>query len=566
MLKFALWSLLYFGLPILLAVVIAFASRRPGALKLHPIETALAKLARRPWLAGALMGLVALLIGGGLSLYLGLPQPRVHDEFSYLLAADTFAHGRVTNPTHPLWEHFESMHVLQQPTYASKYPPGQGLALAVGQVLGGHPVVGVWLGVALACAALYWMLLAWVPPRWALPGGLLAALHPVMMLWSYNYWGGAVATLGGALVIGSFRRMWQAPRTRDGWILGIGLAVLANSRPYEGMVLSLLWLTALLIGAWRGQAPSLRVLAARVAPPVLLVLALAAGAMGYYNWRVTGRPWQMPYFIHEATYAVAPTFIWQRPRPEPIYRHREIRNFQVNYQIAVYKSQRSLKGFVYNGLIPKLWMVGGSYIWTTPVLFSLLALPWAWRKARWVRRALFITGAFTGLVFLGAWMQPHYIAPAVGLLLVIVIQGLRYLRMWRWRGHAIGLWLVRLSYVFALAVAANQAMWLSGFYQAPSRKWSGERASIAAQLEQDPARHLVIVSYQPTHNPNIEWVYNRADIDGAKVVWAREMDAERNRQLLEYFSDRRAWLLEADANPPKLAPYPIDRIIGVVQK
>jgi hypothetical protein len=67
------------------------------------------------------------------------------------------------------------MHVLQQPTYASKYPPAQGLVLALGQVLCDQPIVGVWLSGALASAAICWMLLGCLRPRWAALGGVLAA-------------------------------------------------------------------------------------------------------------------------------------------------------------------------------------------------------------------------------------------------------------------------------------------------------------------------------------------------------------------------------------------------------
>ena len=111
------------------------------------------------------------------SVYRGIPVPRIQDEFSYLLAADTFAHGRVTNPTHPMWEHFETFQVLQQPTYMSKYPPAQGFFMAVGQVLWGHPIYGVWLSASLMCMSICWMLYAWIPSYWAFMGGVVSVLE-----------------------------------------------------------------------------------------------------------------------------------------------------------------------------------------------------------------------------------------------------------------------------------------------------------------------------------------------------------------------------------------------------
>ena len=61
--------------------------------------------------------------------------------------------------------------------------------------------------------------------------------------------------------------------------------------------------------------------------------------------------------------------------------------------------------------------------------------------------------------------------------------------------------------------------------------------------------------YRPDHEILEEWVYNGADIDGSKVVWARDMGAAKNQELIDYYKDRRVWLVEPDEKPVRVTPY-----------
>lgn len=545
-----------------IAIAVAFCRPRVGMRWSLAVEQTFAQLARRRVLSVFAVSLSALMLRLLFIPFSPIPQPSSPDEFSNLLAADTFASRRLTNPTHSMWMHFESFHIDQKPTYMSMYFPAQGLVLAAGKAVAGNAWYGVLASSALMCGLICWMLQGWLPTGWALFGGMLAVLRlGLFSYWVDSYWGGAVAALGGALVLGALPRLRRTLRTRDFVWIALGMAILANSRPYEGLLVCVPDLLVLWWWVRKGPRPAPSVVIRRIAPAAVL-LAATFTWMGYYNHRVFGSALIPPYAVNRATYASAPHFFFQSPRPVPVFRHAVMREYYSGWELEHFLKFRTFSGFLQESVM-KL-VLAGMFFLGFALLLPLIMLP----RALSDRRIRFL--AITSLVFaaglgLETWFIPHYASPFTAGFYAILLQCMRHLRTWRPGGQPSGLFLVRAIPVICLALAGLRLyahplhIEIDGY---PNKAWYGgtrplgfERAQVLKKLESFEGQQLAIVRYGPRHSIFDEWVYNAADIDKSKVVWARDMDPARNRELIQYFNHRRIWLVEPDFHPPKLLPY-----------
>jgi hypothetical protein len=555
----------------LILLIIAFLTRPWSDLIANRTESLLSRFANRRSLSLWILFLAVITLRVSALPLLHVPVPGIHDEYSYLLMGDTFAHGRLANPTHPMWRSFDSFHINWFPTYSSIYPPAQGLILALGQLLG-RPWFGVLLSSAAMCAAIAWMLRAWMPPRWAFLGGALtAAKFGVASYWINSYWGGAAAAIGGALVLGALGRLARNATVKNAITLGFGVAILANSRPYEGMLFCIPAAAWFLWWLAKKSPPRATPTAqrAKILLPLLLVLATTAAFTGYYNWRLTGNALLMPHVLRTRTYHSSALFLWEHPSPPLHYDNPQFEDFYNNFERENYQNTWSDALRVSH---EKLFRLGNTFFWWGALLL-LPGLPFALRDKK-MRLQVFTIALGALGVFAVTWSFPHYAAPFTCVIIALLVQSIRHLRAMRVKisreltrtsARATPIKIVAWPLAKWLARAAVLLLFLNTATHVARREcdplwWTCKgdvsRQVIQDRLSQTPGKHLIVVRYDPdNHNIHDEWVYNGAEIDTAKVLWARELDPAQNARLLAYFKGRQIWLVEPDTDNTELIPY-----------
>jgi hypothetical protein len=470
----------------------------------------------------------------------GIPVPVGTDQFSYLLQADTFAHGRLANPPHPLAKFFESPHELMRPVYASKYPPGQAMFLALGQRLFGSPFYGVLIGNALMLFTTCLMLFAWVSPPWALAVSAMFALclYPGMY-WTNSYWGGSVAASGGALVLLSIGIYLKTQKAFTGAIFAAGILLLFWTRPYEGGVFALMVLVVFAKELWHKRQSTVLAVA-------LSLLMAGAAWTCLDNKAITGSPFRLPYVEHDHQYNVTPVFWFLPLRSQPVYDNPRLAAMHgaKGWEASVYHEDGPWWSALARGLILSFRLML-THIGLGVAL--MLVAPLAWHEPLFRKMAI-VAGVFLLALGIETFHFTHYAAPVWAAIALMIAVWAR--SAWRWQVHGlpIGKALVVIAIMSpGVAALANTELIVHGLKPNDQPEWAHRRARLLEQFSKLPQRQLIIVRY-PTSDweTGEEWVYNTSDIDQQRVIFAYDLGPEENLTLLHYYPDRCAWLLTFD--------------------
>jgi hypothetical protein len=332
-------------------------------------------------------------------------------------------------------------------------------------------------------------------------------------------------------------------------LIGSGLAIFAMSRPFEGLIVAaIVTLVVIVCCARRKRLP---VLFTRTLAGLLLVVLPACAWLGYYNHRVTGHWWRMPWVEYAQQYMTTPILFGQPPPRNAVFRNDKMRQFHAGYEQQEFARAR---GAGYFGRLAnatrELWEN-----WTRPTTLVLLA-PAAMlvllRPGRGGRGCGARFGAATFVLLLvlhpalTPWMRPQYLAPAAAGFVLWMTAALRTTA----RAGRVGAALA--AGIVAAQLAAGVAM--SAHFATRDRPPGIRRDEIVRELESQPGKQLVLVRYTDSPQLIFEWVYNDADLDAQRVVFARSLDPQSDSELISRFPGRNVWLLLVDGTnvpPPR---------------
>ena len=150
---------------------------------------------------------------------------------------------------------------------------------------------------------------------------------------------------------------------------------------------------------------------------------------------------------------------------------------------------------------------------------------------------------------------PHYQAPIAGLAISLIVFGLRYL-------DGAGLFRIRGSHLLRALIALSFLGFLWGIGESTlnARKTrNSDRFQSELLIEAVPGEHLVLVRFGPRMGNGDEWLFNMADLENSRIIWARDSSPQARKALLDYYPNRKVWILRRGFGHAHPRPVLIDR-------
>jgi len=484
--------------------------------------------------------------------------PAYHDEFSYLLQARTFLAGRVAWPGMQVRpDLFHQIHVLNEPTTASRYFPWTGMWMAP-FVNRDIPYLGHWLAGAIACVCFHRCLIRLLPFRWALIGGLLIAISPGLAVFSNLLLAHHPTMLALSVFLWSFLRLMDSGRVSDAMISGIALTLAMLARPVTAGGFALpfgIWLIWQLVRSERqSKSDEFRIdFRLRLIPAFGFPLIAGFCVLAFMNQQITGEWTRSAYQYYTDTWTP---------------RHRfGFNNAEIGSQLAGPKVLQAYDRWATN-LTPKKAAenvsnrIIASSQWTLGIgalVFGLISavpqvLP---RRGADVRVPLLLCSVVSlHAVHIPYWydgiLHWHYVFETAPLLLMLVTFGLKNAADCF---RPLGIPRLTSTWLSLVVLASLLPSWLDA-----ESFWGASRVSLAvgeqtfsrARFEQfnrlthSPlvSRPCLVMVDESTADPQLSYIINPPDLNSDVLVCRRPASASEVSELHKAFPDRTMYVFD----------------------
>ncbi len=517
-----------------------------------------------------------------------IPYPRVTDEFAYILAAKTFAAGKITNQPHELQEFFDTRHVLSSPTVMSKYQPGTALLMAAFYHISGDYYWGVVAASAMMIAAIYWAMRGWCG---RLPSLIIALVFLLVTraphYFTDSYWGGALPFAACFIMIGAYPRIVYQQRDHLLAIASAGLIIGFSTRPLESALCAVVLLISGLIRRLRHDTKQERAKLLKTSALVIILMLLPFALFQlYYNNRVTGNPLLVPYALYSSQYQIYPFFYGQKTYPELVADNPLVSSWQQHegkyynsiaafgplknmlLQFSIMTPDKFIEFFKTAKFVQPdphgniLYQTSSALIMAIVIFTPLLLIYCA---IIYQACYMLLFGLLVGVVvnMFRVPFFPHYLSMHMAFFVVaIVMMGKIFIRQSKNKA---------LSQLF-FAFCGMCALILSSHNNSNSYSPSNNNKAIENRLEngklpeinreqksinlrkiidngltQTADKHLIFVNHLPEiaeDKTHVIWIYNEPDIKNSKIIWARDISPSANAALINMYPERKIWYVE----------------------